>query len=116
MKTYEETMAWGAAQYEDAIGALEAAGLPTQFIQTGGMCAALLVTVDDGYTLLVTDGDDTLAWDRADHRGWSVGLYPPGEEGGGEGPVAFAQTERSDVAGLLAIVPTVRRLTAGRNH
>jgi len=35
----DEAMAVGTARYADVIGALDAAGLPTVFTQTGGICA-----------------------------------------------------------------------------
>jgi len=41
----DEAMAVGTARYADVIAALDAAGLPTVFTQTGGMCAALEVTL-----------------------------------------------------------------------
>lgn len=52
------------------------------------MCAAIEVLLDGGQTLLITDAEDTLSWDRADRRGWAVGLYPPGEAHN-DGPVTF---------------------------
>ncbi len=41
----DDAMAIGAARYADVIAALTGAGLPTVFTQTGGMCAALEVTL-----------------------------------------------------------------------
>ncbi len=50
------------------LGALDASyGYLRQFTQTGGMCAALEVTLDNGAHLFVTDADDSLAWDRTRH-------------------------------------------------
>ena len=66
--------------YQDVLDRLAAAGLPAAFTQTGGMCAALEVQLETGHTLLITDADDTLAWDRREHEGWRVGLFPPGDE------------------------------------
>ena len=65
MLTYDVTMQIGAARYRDVLDALAAAGLPGEFIQTGGMNAALLVHLDGGQVLLITDTDDALPWDRA---------------------------------------------------
>lgn len=48
--SYDETMAWGAAQYADVLAALEAKGLPSTFTQTGGMCAAIEVQLETGHT------------------------------------------------------------------
>ena len=75
MLSYDDTMQIGATRYSDALAALDAAGLPGQFTQTGGMNAALLVHLDGGRVLLITDADDALSWDRADQQGWGVGLY-----------------------------------------
>lgn len=100
----DEAMAYGTVQYADAIAHLNDAGLPTAFTQTGGMCAALEVTLEGGQTLLITDGEDTLAWDRTAHQGWSVGRYPRESEYDDE-PLAF---ESSDDGSLPALLPLVR--------
>ncbi len=47
----DEAMTVGTARYADVIAALEAAGLPPVFTQTGGMCAALEVTLEAGQRL-----------------------------------------------------------------
>ncbi len=88
MLDYDSTMRAGAARYQDVLDALRVAGLPATFTQTGGMCAALEVMLDSGHTLLITDAEDTLAWERDEHHGWGVGLYPPGSEHD-DGPLAF---------------------------
>ena len=36
--------------------------------------------LEAGFTLLVTDAEDTLSWERAEHAGWWVGMYAPGDE------------------------------------
>ncbi len=54
---------------------MTASGLPTIFTQTGGMCAALEVQLETGYTLLITDFEEPLPWDRDDQVGWRVGMY-----------------------------------------
>lgn len=77
MLDYPTTMKIGQSRYQDVLDLLQAQGLGATFTQTGGMCAALEVLLDSGHTLLVTDAEDTLAWDREEHRGWGVGLYPP---------------------------------------
>ena len=66
-----EAMAIGAARYADIITTLNGAGLPTVFTQTGGMCAALEVTLEAGQHLLITDAEDSLSWDRDEQRGWA---------------------------------------------
>ena len=88
MLDHDTTMAAGQAHYRDVLDELAAAGLDGVFTQTGGMCAAIEVLLDGGHTLLVTDAEDALSWDRGDHRGWAVGLYPPGGAHN-DGPVVF---------------------------
>ena len=104
MLDYETTMKLGQATYQDAIDALTAAGLPTEFTQTGGMNAALLVTLEAGWTVLITDADESLAWYRDEHQGWGVGLYEPDDEDGSHECVAFATTEDGAVTELLGLV------------
>lgn len=103
--SFEETMAVGAAEYRDVTAALEQAGLPAVFTQTGGMCAALEVQLETGQTLLVTDAEDSLSWRRAEQAGWGVGLYE--RDNDGQLPIAFAQTDASDLSSLLALVGEV---------
>ncbi|HVV74484.1 MAG TPA: hypothetical protein VHC43_00495 [Mycobacteriales bacterium] len=103
---YQEAIRFGAAEYADVIQALWQAGYRTSFTQTGGMCAALEVRLETGASLLITDADDTLSWDRIDHRGWAVGMYPPENEYDGEA-LAFRQTDRSDIDGLLSLISYV---------
>jgi len=102
--TYEETMAFGAAEYADVLAALRAAGFPAQFTQTGGMSAAIESVLDGGGRLLVTDAEDALAWSRADHQGWAVGVYPPGESAD---PRGFAETSDGSLGGLVQLIAQV---------
>ncbi|WP_157944006.1 hypothetical protein [Blastococcus atacamensis] len=101
-------MAIGQSQYQDVIDNLSAAGLPTTFTQTGGMNAALEVLLDGGYSLLITDFDDSLAWSRLEHVGWSVGLYPPDQQYDGQ-VIAFGETQDADVDALRALIDDVLR-------
>lgn len=103
--SYDDTMAWGAEQYRDVLTLLEEEGLPAAFTQTGGMCAAIEVQLETGHTLLITDADDTLSWARAEHVGWGVGLYE--RDNDGNLPIAFAQTDASDLDSLLKLVGDV---------
>jgi hypothetical protein len=96
----------GPAQYQDVIDKLAAAGLPVSFTQTGGMCAALEVTLETGHTLLITDSEDTLSWDRAEHRGWGVGLYQANGEHD-DGPLVFDSTQDGSLRGLLPVIHNV---------
>ena len=107
--TYEQSMRWGAAQYADVLQALWSAGFPASFTQTGGMCAAIEVRLEGGPTLLITDAEDTLSWDRDEHRGWGVGLYSSDEEYDGE-QLAYDSAEDGEIETLLALVEKVVRL------
>lgn len=101
-------MRHGAAEYADAVAALRAGGFPARFTQTGGMNAAIESVLDGGGRLLVTDRDDSLAWSRAEHRGWAVGVYPPGE---GADPTRFLESADGSTVALL---PLVERALTGR--
>jgi len=103
----DEAMAVGTARYADVIGALEAAGLPTVFTQTGGMCAALEVTLEAGQHLLITDAKDSLSWDRGEQRGWGVGRYITDSEYD-DGPLAFADNAGSGDASIETLLGLVR--------
>lgn len=104
--SYEKAMEYGHGQYRDVIAHLGDAGLPARFTQTGGMCAALQVDLPDGRYLLICDADDTLSWERADHSGWSVGLYPPEDQYTGE-PLEYLQDPDGSPGALL---PLLRRV------
>lgn len=111
MLDYDETMRVGACEYRDVVDALRGAGLPAEFVQTGGMTAAIEAVLEGGQRLLVADDEDSLTWTRAEHRGWSVGLYPAGE---GVDPILFDTTSDGDVGALLRLVDRVVRAGYGR--
>lgn len=111
--TYDETMAWGARQYRDVLDALAEVGLDGEFTQTGGMCAAIQVTLDGGYYLLLTDRDDTLSWSRSEHRGWYVGLFAPDDRRQEDGPMRYVLDE--DGSCESAVELTIR-LLRGVSH
>jgi hypothetical protein len=107
--TYEQTMAWGAQQWSDVTDRIRSAGLGrAEFTQTGGMCAAIVAGLEDGYYLLVTDAEDTLSWDRASHQGWYVGLYPPENEVSSE-PITYLEDPDGSTDKLLELIRTVLR-------
>ncbi len=56
--------------------------------------------------LLITDAEDSLSWDRAQHRGWGVGLYPPESEYDGE-CLTFGSTEDGRLSALATLVDEV---------
>jgi hypothetical protein len=107
--TYDETMAWGAQQYQDVLDALAEVGLDGEFTQTGGMCAALQVTLDGGYYLLFTDKEDTLAWSRVEHEGWYVGLFEPEERRKGDGPIRYLLDPDGSSANAVELAVRVLR-------
>jgi len=102
----DEAMAVGTDRYADVIAALEAAGLPTVFTQTGGMCAALEVTLEAGQHLLITDAEDSLSWEREEQRGWGVGRYVTDSEYD-DGPLVFLDSTNTDTDTLLSLVRAV---------
>ncbi len=93
MLDYPTTMTIGASRYQDVLDVLREAGLDATFTQTGGMNAALEVMLDGGHTLLITDAEDSLAWDREEHQGWGVGLYPPDQANTDGECLAFDSTD-----------------------
>jgi hypothetical protein len=101
--SYEETMAVGRQQYADVIDELTRNGLPTEFTQTGGMNAALEVHLDGGYSILVTEADDSLSWSREEHQDWGVALFPPSEQYDGE-CLAADTSEDGSVRALQRLV------------
>lgn len=111
MYDYDEVMRLGAGEYVDVLDALCGVGLPVEFVQTGGMNAAIEAVLEGGRRLLVADDEDPLAWTRAEHRGWSVGLYPAGE---GADPISFDTTVDGGVPALLGLVDRVLRAGYGR--
>jgi hypothetical protein len=107
--TYEQTMAYGAEQYRDVLHALAASGLPAEFIQTGGMCAAIEVALDSGSYLLLTDLEDTLSWERSQHAGWFVGLYEPEERRTVDGPLRCLEDDDGSSAKAVELARRVLR-------
>lgn len=109
MLDYDTTMTIGQGRYQDALDLLAGAGLAATFTQTGGMNAALEVVLDGGHTLLITDAEDSLSWEREEHRGWGVGLYPPDQANTDGECLAFDSTDDGSLAALLPLVDTVLR-------
>lgn len=103
---YNRQMARGASEYADVIKVLETLGLPTIFTQTGGMNAALEVQLETGETLLVTDYEDVLPWERSALSGWAVGRYQAGEAAA-DGAVDFASTPDTSLRGLVGLIDIV---------
>ena len=57
------------------------------------MNAALEVLLDGGHTLLISDAEESLSWDRREHHGWGVGLYPHDHAIEGGDCLAFDSTD-----------------------
>jgi hypothetical protein len=110
---HEQTMAWGAEQYRDVLDELAAGGLHGEFVQTGGMCAAIEVMLDGGHYLLFTDLEDSLSWDRQDHEGWFVGLYEPEDCRTADGPLRWLLDEDGSPE---TAVKLARRLLRGESE
>lgn len=104
---YDTTMDIGKSRYQDVLDQLGSAGLGATFTQTGGMNAALEVVLDSGHALLITDAEDSLSWDRQEHRGWGVGLYPPDHANEGGDCLAFDSTDDGSPAALLPLAQSV---------
>jgi hypothetical protein len=104
---YTTTMSIGADRYRDVLDRLAAAGLRATFTQTGGMNAALEVVLDGGHTVLITDAEESLSWDREEHRGWGVGLYPPDQANTDGECLAFDSTEDGSAGTLPRLVFSV---------
>lgn len=106
-------MAWGAREWANVTARIRREGLgQAEFTQTGGMCAAIIVGLEDGYYLLITDAEDTLSWERAAHQGWYVGLYPPENEDSSE-PIAYLEHPDGDTDILISLIREVLRTGAG---
>ena len=104
---YDTAMAVGASRYGDVLRLLAAAGLAAAFTQTGGMNAALEVLLDGGHTLLITDAQDSLSWDRAEHHSWGVGLYPPDQANADGDCLAFDSTDDGSAEALVPLARAV---------
>jgi hypothetical protein len=116
MLDYQTTMRMGQSRYQDVLDLLEEQGLGATFTQTGGMNAALEVLLDSGHTLLITDAEDSLSWDREEHRGWGVGLYPPDQANTDGECLAFDSTEDGSPQALVPLVDRVLRQWTRRDR
>jgi hypothetical protein len=64
------------------------------------MCAAIQVDFATGY-LLITDQEGDLAWHRADHERWLVGLYV---DPGSTEAARYVESAHGDTATLMHLV------------
>ncbi|NNH21869.1 hypothetical protein [Pseudokineococcus marinus] len=106
MASNADAMTTGEDRYRDVLDLLREEGMLAVFTQTGGGNAALEARLPDGRTLLVTDEEDSLSWNREEHRGWGVGIYREGTEYD-DGPLAFESTDDGAPAALLPLVRAV---------
>jgi hypothetical protein len=100
LDSYARAMHAGAAEWADVVDALKRRGHDGYFTQTGGMCAAIQVDFATGY-LLITDQEADLAWHRADHAGWLVGLYV---DPGSTEAARYVESVQGDTAILMHLV------------
>jgi hypothetical protein len=77
---YGRAMVHAAELYADVLAGLGDAGYDAAIIQTGGMCLAIEIRVKDGRTILVTDKDEILPWNREWHQGWGIGVYSESDD------------------------------------
>jgi hypothetical protein len=77
---YERAMVHAAELYADVLAELGAVGYDAAIIQTGGMCLAIEISLEDGRTILVTDKDEILPWEREWHQGWGIGVYAASDD------------------------------------
>lgn len=70
------------------------------------MNAALEVQLETGRTLLITDANDSLSWDRREQEGWSVGLYRPADDED-TSPIRFGTIEDALIAALWRLIDEV---------
>jgi hypothetical protein len=72
------------------------------------MCAALIIYLEAGYYVLITDEEDTLSWDRTEHAGWCVGLYAdPDLHVDTDGSISDAQAPDSGIPALIKLIDQV---------
>ncbi|MDL9938989.1 hypothetical protein QSJ18_19765 [Gordonia sp. ABSL1-1] len=98
---YDRALAEGAEEYRDVLDALKTIGIDAQFTQTGGMCAAIEANLEDATSLLITDADDSLSWDRGHHNGWGVGVY---EIDAPDEPIWFDTVDDGSLQALIDLV------------
>lgn len=111
MLSYEETMRQGAAEYADALAALQQVGVRAGFTQTGGMNAALEARLESGGYLLVTAAEDSLPWTRTDRHGWGAGVYPSKDD---QDHLAYDCTPQGGTEDLVELVRGVMRAARTR--
>lgn len=98
---YERAMRDGTEEYGDILRLLTENGYRPEFTQTGGMCAAIELKVDDGHYVLITDNDQPLPWARSEHSGWAVGVYDSEDV---SEPILYATTSDSAPAALVELL------------
>jgi hypothetical protein len=107
MLDYPTTMKIGAERdAKPEIGALCSRAGQSTSTQSGGMNSAREVVLQAGCTVLITDADDSLSWDRAEQQGRGVGFYVD--------PEPFRQPERYD--GTLTFATSGRAADDDERH
>ncbi|MCD2118325.1 MULTISPECIES: hypothetical protein [Rhodococcus] len=105
MDDYRKAMEYGMLQYADVFTLLTENGFQASFTQTGGMCAAIEIYVDDERFALITENDGPLEWERAEHHGWAVGVY---ERADTSDAVILETVSDSSSDSLLNLLASVR--------
>lgn len=103
---YARQMHEGDRQYAPVLHLLDDMGLTAFFTQTGGMNAAIEVTLESERYLLITDSEGSLPWQWAEHQDWAVGLYrlPVDEQDDATDPLRFETTDDGSPDGLVDLV------------
>lgn len=104
MNSFEREMQRAANEYADVLRALTDRGHKIEFTQTGGMCFAIMVALDEATYALITDREEPLAAFRSHHRGWSIGTY---EVQDSSDAVRLESTDDSTLDGLLILGASV---------
>jgi len=74
--SFADVMSVGAASYAAELAALDAAGLPTTLLHTGGGAPPCRRGArPGGICSSPIDAPDSLVWSRDAQQGWAVGAY-----------------------------------------
>jgi hypothetical protein len=101
-------MAQADELYADVLSELKTSGYDATITQTGGMCLAIAISLDDGRTILVTDKDDILPWERESHSGWGIGLYTDVNDAA---PIQFVSVDDGSPSALVGALVALRSPT-----
>ncbi|QOW01677.1 hypothetical protein [Rhodococcus pyridinivorans] len=109
MAKYKEVLEYGTKQYADVFSLLAANGFQASFTQTGGMCAAIELCIDEERFALITEDDGPLEWERFEHHGWAVGVYNKADT---SDAVILETVPDASPTALVTLLVSVRTLLA----